>query len=116
MVVVVNDEDDILRRLPKQPNFIGEDNKITSAVFKFSKADKAGDKALSINILKLVKELSDIYNPDHQKLVILKAVVPRSCGCDCVHSPIATDYSHGSIIDYKDKYRKTFVSNCELYA
>lgn len=116
MLEIVEDDDDLLRRLPNIPSFIGEDNKITTAVFKLTKADKNGDKALSVNIFKLVNNLTDIYNPVSHKLVIFKAQVPRSCGCDCVHTPLDTDYSHGSIVEYKDSYRKVFVSNAVLYA
>lgn len=115
-IVVVNNDDDILRRLPRIPNFIGEDKKITSAVFKLSKTDKEGDNALSVNIHKLVGNIEDIYNPLSQNLVSFKAEVPRSCGCDCVHSPVDGVYSHGSIKEYQDSYRKHFVANCYLYA
>lgn len=115
-VVEVNDEDELLRRLPNQPSFIGEDNTITSAVFKLSKADKSGDQALSINIRKLVTELAEIYDPNNHKLVMIRAQVPRACACDCIHTPLAGQYSHGSIIGYQNRYRKYFVKNAILYA
>lgn len=115
-IVPVEDDDDILRRLPNIPGFIGEDKTITSAVFKLSRADQNGDKALSVNIEKLVTDLNDIYNANTHKLVVFKARIPRECDCDCIHSPVVTDYSHGSIVNYENKHRKYFVNNCQLLA
>lgn len=110
-------ENDLLHRtLPLQPSFIiKETGKITSAVFKLSSRDKAGDNALSVNLERLVTDINNTFNSKTHGLVKIEARVPFSLECDCVHTPESDNYAHSSILGVNNNKARKLSRSCIIY-
>lgn len=110
-LVEIFPNDTLLRRIPRQPAFINEQNTITSACFK----TKKGEDGLSVDIQKLIEgDITNRYNNDTHILALIKAKIPMDLGYECQHKPVEGNYSHGIIIGDTSSIAKQLASNCKI--
>lgn len=100
VIHIISNEDVLHRRVKRVPSFIAN-GRITSAVFKITKSDL--DKALSVNLERLVENIYATFNIETHAMVKIKAAVPMDLGCECTHTPLDENYAHSSIFNITTK-------------
>lgn len=104
--------DNLLRTLPKKPDFIDENNNITSAVFKNSKKDTDG--GVSVNIEYLVLNILEMFNIDTHTIVRLSARIPLELNCNCLHDPLPENDAHALILNVTKPIARIFAKECKI--
>jgi hypothetical protein len=88
------DNDVLYRRVPfNNPNYIRDDQSITSFAFK----PRKGEDGVSVNIARLSTYSESVFDTSRFLLYSIKAVEVRDQGLDCLHDPKENNYAHALI-------------------
>ena len=108
---IISPEDELIRRIPKDPNFIKNDGTLSSGCFKL----KSGEDGVSVDIQKLTTLELSIKNSNTHIAAILLAKVPIDLGCECIHNPVQDNIAHALIKGVTPSIAKKLGSQCKIY-
>jgi hypothetical protein len=84
-------DDNLLRRIPIDPNYIKPDNSMSSLAFKPRSVDA---NSLSVDLERLTTHEKAILDRARFRLCRLQASVPLNLGFACVHNPTIDNPAH----------------------
>lgn len=106
---MIDDEDELLRRVPKVPSHY-INGRITSAAFK----PKPSEDGLSVDILSLTTIEISIKEPSKYLAAIIIAEDATKEGCECEHNPVPGNYSHALIKGVTRQIARKFSELCKV--
>ncbi len=107
---IISPDEFLLRRIPLVPSHISQ-GRITSAGFK-THSDEDG---LSVDIEKLVKDISQQFNSNTETIARILAEIPMNLGYSCKHDPIEGNSAHALIVGNTKPIAKKLAMLCIAY-
>jgi hypothetical protein len=91
--IIIQRNDRLLRRIPKNPDFIKEDGVLSSSCFTIRK----GERGISVDIERLTSHGDSIKDKSRYFLYYLNASFTEDQGLKNVHDPLPDNYAHALI-------------------